>query len=80
VADRKRRRKGEKDMTKAKARLRAKANAARKAKKRKADASKPQQKFPPGRYDPGTSSIKGPKLNTDAKSFGMAKRGATRSG
>jgi hypothetical protein len=72
--------KGEEDMTKAKARLRAKANAARKAKKRKADAGKPEQKFPPGRFDPGTSSIKGPNMNTDAKSFSMAKRGAARSG
>ena len=67
-------------MTKAKARLRAKANAARKAKKRKTDAGKPEQKFPPGRFDPGTSSIKGPNINTNPKSFGRAKRGAARSG
>ena len=72
--------KGEEEMTKAKARLRAKANAARKAKKRKADAGKPEQKFPPGRFDPGTSSIKGPNMNTNAKSFGRANRGAARSG
>jgi len=67
-------------MTKAKARLRAKANAARKAKKQKPDAGKPEQKFPPGRFDPGTSSIKGPSMNTNVKSFGNAKRGAARSG
>ncbi len=67
-------------MTKAKARLRAKANAARKAKKRKTDAGQPEQKFPPGRFNPGTSSIKGLNKNANAKSFGRVKKGAARSG
>lgn len=67
-------------MTKAKARLRAKANLARKAKKRKAAAGKPEQNFPPGRFDPGTGSLKSPKMNPNAKSLGKTKRGAARSG
>lgn len=72
--------KGEEDMTKAKARLRAKANLARKAKKRKSADGKPEQNFPPGRFDPGTGSLKGPKMSTSAKSLSTAKRGAARSG
>jgi hypothetical protein len=72
--------KGEEDMTKAKARLRAKANLARKAKKRKSAAGKPEQNFPPGRFDPGTSSLKSPNMNTNAKTLGKARMGAARSG
>ncbi len=66
-------------MTKAKARLRAKANAARKIKKRKAHADQPDQPIHPGQFDPGTGSIKGPRVNANAKSFGGARRGAARS-
>ena len=72
-------RKGEADMTKAKARLRAKAKAAKKAKKREANADQPGQKFPPGRFDPGAGSIKGPSTKTHVKNFAGAKRGAARS-
>ncbi len=66
-------------MTKAKARERAKANAARKAKKRKAGAERPDPNFQPGQFDPGTSSIKGPRVNANAKNFAMARRGSARS-
>jgi hypothetical protein len=66
-------------MTKAKARLRAKANAAQKIKKRKANADRPNQQIHPGQFDPGTSSIKGPRVNANAKTFGGARRGAARS-
>ena len=62
-------------MTKAKARLRAKANAARKAKKRKADAGKPEQKFPAGRFDPGTGSIKGPEHEYQRQELQQGKKG-----
>ena len=72
--------KGEQDMTKAKARLRAKANAARKAKKRKADPGQTEPKFAPGRFDPGTGSIKAPSLKTSNKNFSRTTRGAARSG
>ncbi len=66
-------------MTKAKARERAKANAAKKVRKRQATADRPDQQFPPGKFDPGTSSIKGPRVNANAKNFGGARRGAARS-
>ncbi len=66
-------------MTKAKARQRAKANAAQKARKRKANADQPSPTFQAGRFDPGTSSIKSPRANVNAKNFGGAKRGAARS-
>ena len=74
-----RERKGEEDMTKAKARQRAKARAARKVGKREANAGRPDQKIHPGQFDPGTSSIKGPRVNANAKNFGGARRGAARS-
>jgi len=66
-------------MTKAKARLRAKAKAGQKAKKREAGADQPGQQIHPGRFDPGTGSIKGPRVNANTKSFGGARRGAARS-
>ena len=66
-------------MTKAKARQRAKANAAQKARKRKAHADRPGQPIHPGQFDPGTSSIKGPRVNANAKNFGGARRRAARS-
>lgn len=66
-------------MTKAKARLRAKAKAAKKAKKREANADQPGQKFPPGRFDPGAGSIKGPRANANARNFAGAMRGTARS-
>jgi hypothetical protein len=66
-------------MTKAKARARAKANAAQKAKKRKAGTERPDPKTQPGQFDPGTSSIKGPRVNANAKNFAVARRGAARS-
>ncbi len=71
--------KGAEKMTKAKARQRAKANAAQKARKRKANADRPGQQIHPGQFDPGTSSIKGPRVNANAKNFGGARRGAARS-
>ena len=66
-------------MTKTEARKRAKARAARKAVKREPDANRPDQKVPPGRFDPGTSSIKGPRANIKATNFATARRGAARS-
>ena len=66
-------------MTKAKARQRAKAKAGQKAKKREASAAQPDQKIPPGKFDPGAGSIKGPRVNANIKNFGGAKRGAARS-
>jgi hypothetical protein len=66
-------------MTKAKARQRAKANAAQKAKKREASADRPGQNIQPGQFDPGTSSIKSPRVNANTKNFAGAKRGAARS-
>ena len=69
----------EEDMTKAKARQRAKAKAAQKVGKREANADRPGQKIKPGQFDPGASSIKGMDVNTSAKNFAGAKRGAARS-
>ena len=66
-------------MTKAKARQRAKAKAAEKARKREAGADRPGQKIQPGQFDPGASSIKGPRVNTNIKNFAGAKRGTARS-
>ena len=66
-------------MTKAKARERAKAKAGQKAKKRKANAGQPDRQLHPGQFDPGTGSIKGPRVNANAKSMGGARRGAARS-
>ncbi len=66
-------------MTKDKARRRAKAKAAQKARKLEADADRPGQKFRPGQFDPGASSIKSPRVNANAKNFAGAKRGAARS-
>ena len=66
-------------MTKAKARKRAKAKAGQKAKKREANADQPAPKIPPGQFDPGSGSIKGPSANPNARSFGGARRGAARS-
>ena len=68
-------------MTKAKARERAKARAKQKVKKRDTHAAgEPGQKaIPPGKFDPGTGSIKGPTVNANVKNFGGARRGAARS-
>ncbi len=66
-------------MTKAKARQRAKARAAQKARKREANADRPGPKIRPGQFDPGASSIKGPRVNANAKNFARVKRGAARS-
>ncbi len=66
-------------MTKARARQRAKAKAGQKARKREANADRPGQKIQPGQFDPGASSIKGPRVNANAKNFSGAKRGAARS-
>ncbi len=73
--------KGEAVMTKAKARERAKARAKQKSKKRETGAAeRPGQKaIPPGKFDPGSGSIKGPRVNANVKSFGGARRGAARS-
>jgi hypothetical protein len=71
--------KGAEDMTKAKARQRAKAKAAQKTKKREATADLPGQKIMPGHFDPGASSIKGPRVNANSKNFAMARRGSARS-
>lgn len=70
---------GQDHMTKAKARQRAKAKAAQKAKKRDANAERPEQHIPPGQFDPGPGSIKGPNPNASAKNFAVARRGAARS-
>ena len=67
------------DMTKAKARQRAKAKAAQKARKREASADRPGQIVQPGQFDPGASSIKGPRVNANVRNFAGAKRGAARS-
>ena len=68
-------------MTKAKARERAKARANQKAKKRDPDAAgqRGQKAIPPGKFDPGSGSIKGPSVNANVKNFGGARRGAARS-
>ncbi len=66
-------------MTKARARQRAKAKAGQKARKREANADRPGQKIQPGRFDPGPSSIKSPRVNANAKNFARTKRGAARS-
>ncbi len=66
-------------MTKAKARQRAKAKAAQKARKREANADRPGPKIQPGQFDPGASSIKGPRVNANVKNFAGTKRGAARS-
>ncbi len=73
--------KGEAEMTKAKARERAKARAKQKVKKRDPDAAgeRGQKAIPPGKFDPGTGSIKGPSVNANVKDFGGARRGAARS-
>ncbi len=66
-------------MTKAKARQRAKAKAQEKVAKRAAAADKPDQPTRPGRFDPGASSIKSPRLNVNTKNFAMSRRGSARS-
>lgn len=66
-------------MNKAKARERAKAKAGKKAAKREAAADQPAQNIPPGKFDPGTGSIKSPRENVRVKTFGGATRGAGRS-
>ena len=66
-------------MTKAKARQRAKAKAAQKIRKREANADRPGQKIQPGRFDPGSNSIKGPGKDVNTKTFASVKRGAARS-
>ena len=70
---------GEADMTKAKARQRAKAKAAQKARKREANADRPGHMVPPGQFDPGAGSIKGPRVNANTRNFAGARRGASRS-
>jgi hypothetical protein len=66
-------------MTKAKARQRAKAKAGQKARKRETNADRPGQKIQSGHFDPGASSIKGPRVNANTRNFAVAKRGAARS-
>ena len=66
-------------MTKAKARERAKAKAGQKARKREANTDQPGQTVQPGRFDPGSNSIKGPRMNASTKNAGGARRGAARS-
>ena len=66
-------------MTKARARERAKAKAAQKARKPEAKAERPGQGHKPGQFNPGTGSIKGPRLNAETKSFSGVRRGAARS-
>jgi len=72
-------REGEEDMTKAKARQRAKAKASQKVRKREAAADRPGPKIRPGQFDPGASSIKGPRVHANTKNFAGARRGAARS-
>lgn len=73
--------KGEAEMTKAKARERAKARAKQKVKKRDPNAAgeRGPKAIPPGKFDPGTGSIKGPTVNANIKNIGGARRGAARS-
>ena len=71
--------KGAEEMTKAKARQRAKAKAGQKARKREANADRSGQELPPRQFDPGESSIKGPRENAAAKNFAGARRGSARS-
>ena len=66
-------------MTKAKARQRAKAKAAQKGKKRESSAEPAGQQTRPGKFDPGASSIKGPRVNANVKNFAEVRRGAARS-
>ncbi len=66
-------------MTKAKARQRAKTKAGQKARKREANADRPGRKIQTGHFDPGASSIKGPRVNANTRNFSRAKRGAARS-
>jgi len=68
-------------MTKAKARERAKARAKQKVKKRDPNAAGEAgpKAIPPGKFDPGTGSIKGPRVNANVKNIGGARRGAARS-
>ena len=77
--ERPRERKGDEDMTKAKARQRAKAKAAQKARKREANAGQADRNIPPGQFDPGPGSIKGPRVNANTGNFAGARRGASRS-
>ena len=65
-------------MTKAKARLRAKAKAAQKTEKRAA-TDHPGGKTHPGQFDPGTSTIKSPRMNANPRKAAGAKSGAARS-
>ncbi|NQV58607.1 MAG: hypothetical protein HQ502_03010 [Alphaproteobacteria bacterium] len=65
-------------MTKAKARERAKANAAKKGQKRDANADQPGQ-VPPGRFDPGSGSIKAVSIKANARHVTKGQRGAGRS-
>jgi len=66
-------------MTKARARERAKAKAAQKTEKRDANADKPGQAPRPGRFDPGSNSIKGPAAKPNAGNMAAARKGAARS-
>ena len=66
-------------MTKARARERAKAKAAQKGKKHEPNAEGSDQKFAPGRFNPESSTVKGPTTNASTKTFGGAMRGAGRS-
>jgi hypothetical protein len=67
-------------MTKAKARERAKTKAAKKTKKPAPNAGEHGQKIVPGRFDPGSGSIKSPRTNVNTKNIGAMKRGSPRSG
>ena len=67
-------------MTKARARQRAKAKAAQKIAKRKANADRTGQTIHPGKFDPGSGSIQGPRGNATTNFGGAARRGAARGG
>ncbi len=66
-------------MTKARARERAKAKSADKVAKRAASADRAGPERRPGQFNPGTGSISSPRATGTTKSFGGAKRGASRS-
>ena len=62
-------------MTKAKARQRAKAKSAQRAKKQDAEVDLPGKKIRPGQFDPGASSIKGPRVNANTKKLWRGQTG-----
>ncbi len=66
-------------MTKARARQRAKAKAADKAKKQAATPEQVEQRIKPAKFDPGTLSMKGRRMNVNTGNFGGVRRGTARS-